>query len=160
MDGDMDKTNTHKITSRISLEFIPNSPVKLFVQFISSVMGSIVLGIIGLWVGATIGGNFGFPEFGGNTGYEAGGVFFAIVGISLGSLLGIINAKKRQKKQYKYSVASMIAVVVMVITGVILFDYNLPPVNGLTILFVPPIVFTIITNWQYFFKQKSTSFNE
>jgi uncharacterized membrane protein len=63
--------------------------MKIFVQFVLSLLFSILFGIIGLIIGATIGGNLGFPEFGGNSGYESGGVFFAIVGISLGSLFGI-----------------------------------------------------------------------
>lgn len=119
--------------------------MKIFVQFVSSLLGGILLGIVGLAVGATIGGNFGFPAFGGNVGYESGGVFFAIVGISLGSLLGIIAAKKLQKEQIKYSVASIAAVITTVI-GVLIFDYNMPPVIALTILLMPSIVLTVATN--------------
>jgi len=122
--------------------------MKVFAQFVSSLVGGILLGILGLIVGATIGGNFGFPEFGGNAGYEAGGVFFAIVGISAGSLLGIMTAKKLQKETQKYLTASIAATVVMVVIGVILFDYNMPPAIGLTILLMPPVVLTLITNWQ------------
>ncbi len=113
------------------------------------------MGIVGLAIGATIGGNFGFPEFGGNAGYESGGVFFAIVGISLGSLLGIMAVKKMQKEQHKYTVAS-IAATIMIVIDVLLFDYNMPPVIALTILLMPPIVLTVITNWQKFSKTKNS----
>lgn len=121
--------------------------MKIFAQFFSSLVGGILLGIIGLAIGATIGGNFGFPEFGGNAGYESGGVFFAIVGISLGSLLGIIAVKKIQKEQHKYTITSIAAIFTICI-GVILFDYNMPPAVGLVILLMPPVVLTAITNWQ------------
>ena len=129
--------------------------MKIFAQFVSSLVGGVLLGILGLSVGATIGGNFGFPEFGGNVGYEAGGAFFAIVGISIGSFLGIIAAKKLQKEAQKYVTASITAAVIMIIIGVILFDYNMPPAIGLTILFMPPVVLTLTTNWQKFSKTKS-----
>ena len=111
-----------------------------------------MLGIIGLIIGAVIGGNFGFPAFGGNVGYESGGVFFGIVGISLGSLLGIVSAKKKQNEEYEYFIAS-IAVIIMISIGVIIFDYNLSLAIGFTILFMPPVVLTAITNWQIFFKK-------
>ena len=129
--------------------------MKIFAQFVSSLVSGILLGIIGLVVGSIIGGNFGFPKFGGNVGYESGGVFFAIVGISLGSLLGIMTTKKLQKEQCSYTTAS-ITTIITVIIGVLLFDYNMPPVIGLTILLMPPIVLTVITNWQKFSKTKSS----
>lgn len=128
--------------------------MKIFAQFVSSLVGGILFSIIGLAIGAAIGGSFGFPEFGGNVGYESGGVFFAIVGISLGSLLGIVAVKKIQKEQHKYTIASIAAIITMCI-GVILFDYYMPPSIKLTILLMPPIVLTTITNWQKFSKEKS-----
>ena len=128
--------------------------MKIFAQFVSSLVGGILLGIIGLIIGATIGGNFGFPEFGGNAGYESGGVFFAIVGISLGSLLGIMAVKKIQKEQHKYTIASIAAIITACI-GVVLFDYNMPPAIGITILLIPSLMLTAITNWQKISKTKS-----
>lgn len=119
--------------------------MKIFAQFAASLLGGLLLGIIGLIFGAYIGGNYGFPEFGGNAGYESGGVFFAIVGISLGSLLGIMTAKKLQKEKYKYTIPSITAVITICI-GVILFDYNMPPVIGLMILLMPSIMLTAMTN--------------
>lgn len=121
--------------------------MKILAQFISSLVGGILIGIIGLIIGATIGGNFGFPAFGGNAGYESGGVFFAIVGISLGSLLGIMAVKKLQKEKYKYASASIAAIITICI-GIIIFDYNMPATIGLAILLMPPIVLTAITNRQ------------
>ena len=128
--------------------------MKIFAQFISSFVGGILLGILGLAIGAIIGGNFGFPAFGGNIGYESGGVFFAIVGISVGSMFGIAIAKKIQKEKCKYSTAS-IATLITIFIGLIIFDYYLPLAVGLTILLMPPIVLTVITNWQKFSQKKS-----
>ena len=131
--------------------------MKIFAQFVSSLVGGILLGIVGLAIGATIGGNFGFPEFGGYTaGYEACGVFFAIIGISTGSLLGIKAAKKRQMESRKNLTASIAVLVILVIIGEMIADYNMPPAIGLTILLVPPAVLTLITNWQEFSRTKSS----
>ena len=130
--------------------------MKIFAQFVSSLLGGILLGIVGLAIGATIGGNLTFPEFGSNAaGYESGGVFFAIVGISTGSLLGIMAAKKLQKEAQKYVTASIAATVIMIIIGVILFDHYMPPAISLTILLMPPVVLTLIINWQKFSQIKS-----
>jgi hypothetical protein len=123
--------------------------MKIFIQVVSSLVGGILLGIVGLVVGAIIGGNFGFPEFGGNGGYESGGVFFAIVGISLGSLLGIITAKRLQKEPPQYTAASIAAIIIIII-GILLFNYNMSPVVGLPMLLMPSIVLTAITNGQKF----------
>lgn len=58
---------------------------------------SIIFGFFGLILGALLGGNFGFFNFGGLPGYEGAGIFFAFVGIQLGSLFGALIIKKRQK---------------------------------------------------------------
>lgn len=119
--------------------------MKILFQFVSSLICGMLLGIAGLVIGVEIGGNYGFPSFGGNYGYEAGGVFFAIVGISLGSLLGIMAVKKMQKEKHKYTIASIAAIIIICI-GVLLFDYNMSPVIGLTILLMPSVVLTVVTN--------------
>jgi len=125
--------------------------MKIFAQFVSSLVSGILLGVIGLAIGSTIGGNFGFPAFGGNAGYESGGVFFAIVGISLGSLLGIIVVKKLQKEQYKYAITSVVTIITTCV-GIVLFNYKMPPAIGLLILLMPSVMLTAITNWQKFLK--------
>ena len=116
----------------------------VFIQFISSLICSILFGIVGLIVGATIGGNFGFPAFGGNVGYESGGVFFAIVGISLGSLLGLMFVKKIQKEKFSHGLA-LIVTAVIICVSVIVFDYDMPRAVGLTILLLPSIALTLVS---------------
>ena len=127
--------------------------MKIFTQFLSGLVGSVVLGIIGLIIGTIIGGNFGFPKFGGNVDYESGGVFFAIVGISLGSLLGIMFAKKMQKEQHKYMFALITAIITTCI-GIFLFDYNMSFIVKLTILFIPSVMLTAVTNWRKIYFRK------
>jgi len=95
--------------------------MKTFVQFLLSLLTSILLGILGLGVGATIGGNFGFPAFGGNVGYEAGGVFFAILGISLGSFFFFTLQNKLQSKQFQYKM--------LLATALTFFKGNKPKAN-------------------------------
>jgi hypothetical protein len=125
--------------------------MKIFVQFISSLVGGILLGIVGLIIGAMIGGNFGFLKFGGNIGYEAGGAFFGIIGISLGSLIGIIAVKRIQKDYIMYPI-TLIATATITIINLFLFDYNMPPVIGFSILLMPAIVLTVVANWKKFLK--------
>jgi len=123
--------------------FVFDCFIRIFLQFIVSLIGSILLGIVGLIFGATIGGNFGFPAFGGNVGYESGGVFFAIVGISLGSVLGAMFVKKLRQEKFSYGIASMIAVV-SICVSVVLFDYDMPRVLSLVIIVLPSVVLTAV----------------
>ncbi len=124
-----------------------------FIQFIAGLFGSIIFGFAGLIIGSFIGGNFDFPAFGGNVDYEAGGAFFAIVGISLGCLFGIIKVNKLFKEKQKYVIISIAAIVTAFI-GLMLFDYNMPPFIGLTILLLPSAVLTVVINLQKFIKNK------
>jgi len=141
--------------------------MKIFAQFVSSLFGSILLGIVGLFIGAYIGSNFDFPEFGlpefgdiayhdGNAGYESGVVFFTIVGISIGSLLGIMTAKKLQKEVQENLSTLIVIAVIMVIMGIILFDYNMPLAIGLIIFLMPSIVLTLIANRRKFSGAKNS----
>ncbi len=106
-----------------------------------------LFGIFGLVAGSYIGGNYGFFEFGGNVGYEAGGAFFGILGISLGSLLAIMIVKKLQKTKYNL-VYGLIAAIITALAGTLLFDYYMPVVIGFTILLLPPTALTLTANWQ------------
>ena len=129
--------------------------MKLFISFATNLLGSLCLGIIGLIIGATIGGNIGFPPFGSNTGYESGGVFCAIVGISLGSMLAITDTQKRHAGRPTHGTNSIVALVTAVI-GLLLFDYHMPLVVGLIILLLPPIAQTINLSLQNRLKKNVT----
>jgi len=137
--------NCHK-TETVGLinHDLKSQNMRIFIQFMSSLVCSVLMGIFGLIFGATIGGNFGFPAFGGNVGYESGGVFFAIVGLSLGSLLGMMIVKNIQKEKFSYKLATIIAIVVVCIS-VVLFDYNMPRVVGLMIVLLPSSVLTVVS---------------
>ena len=128
--------------------------MKLLAQFIAGLVGSIVFGIVGLAMGADLGGNFGFPAFGGNAaGYESGGAFFAIIGISFGALLGLIVINKllyRRQATINGRTTSvpvtLIATIIVAIVDLVLFDYHLPPAVDLIILLLPTIVLTTLFN--------------
>lgn len=130
--------------------------MNIFIEFVTSLIIGILLGIVGLGIGADIGANYGFPAFGGNAGYEAGGVFFAIIGISIGSLLGIIFMKKIQKERHKYLNTS-IAAIILIFIEVIIFDTYMSAVTGIMFLLLPPIVLTAIANWQKFSQSKNNN---
>jgi len=130
--------------------------MKFIAQIVASLLGSILVGIAGLAYGVTLGGNLGFPSFGGYTaGYEAAGVFFSIIGISTGSLLGIVVAKNLQNKSQKNLAAAIITAVIMAIIGVNLAYYYMPTAISLTILLTPTAVLIPITNWQNLFQKKA-----
>ncbi len=48
---------------------------QIFLQILIGLIAEIFLGIVFVFIGAFIGGNLGFVNFGGNVGYEAGGAF-------------------------------------------------------------------------------------
>ena len=149
--------NAHRqfTISAILADVAHNTKMKnylFFIQFIAGLLGSIIFGFVGLILGSFIGCNFDFPAFGGNVDYEAGGAFFAIVGISIGCLLGIMTANKVFKEKQKYTIISIAAIITAFI-GLILFDYNMPPLTGLTIFLFPSAVLAIVANWQKFIKK-------
>lgn len=123
-----------------------------FTQFIAGLFGSVIFGFVGVILGSFIGGNFDFPDFGGNVDYEAGGAFFAIIGISLGCLFGIRTVNKLLKEKQNHIIIS-IAAVVTVFINLILFDHNMPPLIGLTILLLPSAVLAVVANLQKFIKK-------
>ncbi|MEA3463910.1 MAG: hypothetical protein U9R14_02455 [Patescibacteria group bacterium] len=123
-----------------------------FIQFISGLLGSLLFGFMGVIIGSFIGGNFDFPAFGGNVDYEAGGAFFAIVGISIGCLLGIRAINKLFKKKQKYIII-LIAAIITAFVGLALFNRNMPPITGLTIFLLPSAALTVVANSQQFLKK-------
>lgn len=63
--------------------------------FIFGLAFAVVLGLIGLFIGTNIGGNY-FPnfEFFGGKGYEATGYLGALIGALLGLFLGVLLGKR------------------------------------------------------------------
>lgn len=125
--------------------------MKITTQFLLSLIGSVLFGIIGLFIGAMIGGNFGFPSFGGIQGYESGGIFFSIVGISLGSFLFTQIIKKRRNEEFEIKIA-IITSLAVACAGILIFDTIIQRAVGLIILLMQSVILTIITNWQWFLK--------
>lgn len=120
--------------------------MKIFIQFISGIFGSILLGIAGLGLGTFIGGNYGFPDFGGNAGYEAGGSFLAIIGISLGALVGICITRRLQKQRSK-PMNALVAMIIGLAFGLIAFDYNMTKLVQWMIFLLPALLIVGATNF-------------
>ena len=73
------------------------SPIPLkniLVIFLTSLIGSFLIGVFFVVLGASYAGNYYFPNLGTLTGYEAGGIFFGIIGIYLGALFGVMIVLK------------------------------------------------------------------
>lgn len=120
---------------------------KIFAQFIIGLVGSIVIGFIGLILGSGIGGNYGFPAFGGVVGWEAGGVFFALLGIAIGGLLSVMLATKLMHKKRRYLVG-IIASILAFCMDFLLYDYNMNLAILVLIVVLPSVVITVAMNWR------------
>lgn len=120
--------------------------MKILAHYLAGLIGGGVLGGIGLVLGTMIGGNIGFPEFGGAAaGYEAGGVFFALIGMPFGGVVGGALLQKVQKETVKISVApAIIAAILMSVLGVAFYRYNISSVVFWAMLLMPPGVFTVL----------------
>ncbi len=54
------------------------------------------MGFIFLFLGALYGGNFGFFKLWGLVGYESAGVFFGLVGLVAGAVLGLYLSLRKK----------------------------------------------------------------
>ncbi|MBA4336939.1 hypothetical protein C0416_04185 [bacterium] len=125
--------------------------MKIFIQFIFSLTCSVIFGLIGFTNGANFGGNYGFPRFGGGVGWESGGMFFMIMGIALGSFIGITLARKLQKEKLKFKIASITTLIIICIQ--IAVFYNGVPqfaLFGIVMLLIPSVALVAITNLKKF----------
>ena len=67
-------------------------------QTLGIIVLAFALGVIGLLWGATYGGNNGCFEFMGMLGYESCGLFFALIGVLAGLLIGLLLIRLYAKK--------------------------------------------------------------
>jgi len=119
--------------------------MKILTQFLTSLIFSIIFGIFSLLAGSGIGGNYGFPDFGGNVGYEASGAFFGVIGISLGALVGSLFTRKLQKEKTEI-LSAIIAMTISLSFGLLNFEYNMTPMIAWLILLLPSLLITVATN--------------
>ncbi len=117
------------------------STKKVF-EFVSALFGSWVLGLFGLMLGISIGGNFGFLQFKGLVGYESGGIIFSLVGISLGAFLSLMLSLRFLKEKGSYGGAAGMGVLALML-NLILYDYNMSSwLMG--IIWIIPAIFVIV----------------
>lgn len=139
--------------------------MKIFAQFAASLMGGIFLGIVGSIVGGYIRISGLAFIFGGDASWdlEFGVLLFAIAGVSLGSLLGIITAKKLQKEDYEYKILSIVDLILAIISVILLQDILESPNKllaiGIITILMPSIALTVIANWQKFSKKSDCKFS-
>ncbi len=119
--------------------------MKIFAQFVSSLICGVIFGFIGFTNGANFGGNYGFPRFGGGVGWESGGTFFMLVGIAVGSLIGITVVRKLFKEKVKFKIAS-IATIAVLLVEIIFFYGGMPNFTAPFVLLGPAVILTFSTN--------------
>jgi hypothetical protein len=119
--------------------------MKYLLEVIFGIISSFLFAIFGIVIGSFIGGNLGFPAFGGNVGYEAGGVFFAFLGVVFGSFLGVIKVKKFLKEEIKATRGVSVGVIIFLLM-IIRFDYHLGTFMTMVYFFSPSLIFTLVLN--------------
>jgi len=126
---------------------------QLIISFINGVLGA----VFGFIIGIIIGGNFGFPKMFGLVGYESGGIFFTIVGISIGCATGIWLIDKYIRKNYK---PILITAIITAIISLFAYEYYKSVAKGLTPISVgfifalfPTIVLVFTANIQKHLKK-------
>lgn len=117
---------------------------RYLLQFISGLIVEIILGIISVLFGSYIGGNFGFVEFGGNRGYEAGGAFFGSIGLVLGALYGVSVVKRFLKEKVNIR-NSLIGAVIIIFLFLLIFKNDSPPICFYPFLVLNPILFILLS---------------
>ena len=117
-------------------------------QWALGALGGIIVGILGVMVGAGIGGNHGFPGFGGATaGYEAGGVFFGLLGIALGSFAAVVIVQMVLHERCSYLVA-LLGASVSFGADLAIYGYHAPPWTLVLILAMPPSLVLVGIHWR------------
>jgi hypothetical protein len=116
---------------------------RIFLQILIGLIAEIFLGIVFVFIGAFIGGNFGFVNFGGNVGYEAGGAFFGTIGLVLGALCGVVMIKQSFKEKIKTK-RSLIGAFIITFLFLLTFRKDSPPIFLYLLLLFNPIFFTYI----------------
>ncbi len=110
--------------------------IKIIIHVGTSVMGSILIGFLGLAIGATIWGNYPFPDMLGQVGYEAGGTLGGLLGISLGAFLVTLILWKMWKKEGDLMVSSGLLFVATILNFFIK-TYSTFPYTLWVLLFIP-----------------------
>jgi hypothetical protein len=128
--------------------------MKIVIQFVLSVLGSVIFGMLGLFLGFSLPL---VPSLGGLQGYESSVVFFSTLGISLGSFLFTKILKNRKNEEFGIVTAIIVSLVVFFLS-IIILDYTGPityynkKIIELVVLFAPSVILTIVTNWSWFLK--------
>lgn len=112
---------------------------KIIPYSITGIIGSIVFGTIFLLLGISIGGNYDFIEIPNHAGYETGGLIFGLIGITLGSIIGIRIHRKIPLNKYLVS-----AIIISTTINSVLVIY-LEHLYTLMIVLLIPTIITLTT---------------
>ncbi|MFA5820627.1 MAG: hypothetical protein WC873_00715 [Candidatus Gracilibacteria bacterium] len=135
---------------------------KLFPQFVSGVLASQILGLIGLLVMATYGGQNGcwtwVNELFNTRGYESCGDLGGVVGLVVGAIFGVMIIHKRKKSLNKFIVAVVTILALILPVGLPLFSflrdqnfesvYLFDLVKFWFVIFSPALVVGLVWNWK------------
>ena len=101
-------------------------------------IGGGLFGFIGLMIGFGVGADGSF-EFGGFGGYEAGGIFFGLIGTVFGSWLIIFFVAEKKYTKYSY-VFSSIGCIVAFLINLEFYNYERYVISYFFQLIVPSII--------------------
>lgn len=119
---------------------------KIVLQFIIIEACSLLAGIILAMGGAEYSGRFMVSEFMGNNGWQAGALFYGLIGISLGAYLGAILSTKILHKKASLLAGLLISLLIYGL-NVMPYSHGIALLNTIQLYLLPAIGAVIGINW-------------
>ncbi len=121
--------------------------MKILTQLVSSLIGEVLVGFIGLIVGLSASaGSYDF-SIGEAVGWEGGGVYFGIIGICFGGLVGILLANHFLKVSVKVLYLIVLTLVLILLWLSAYSSLGTMPI--LVILFSTGVLLTLTNNLSF-----------
>lgn len=121
---------------------------KIIIQFITSFIFSLLYGGFGLFLGTFIGNTFNFPPLLGMRGYESGGAFFMLIGITLGGLFGFWVIIKKFNEKPKIITLLLISIFSLLF-NFFLYGPDIEIAKLILVLIIPALLFSLASYYKF-----------
>jgi energy-converting hydrogenase Eha subunit B len=119
---------------------------KIIIQFVIIEVCSLLFGILFGMEGAQYSGEFMVTKFMGNDGWQAGALFYGLIGISLGAYLGAILSIKILHIKGSFFAGFLISLLVYGL-NIMPYDHGIPVLGTIQLYLLPAIGALIGINW-------------
>ena len=119
---------------------------KFIIQFIIIEVSSIFFGIVLGMQGAEYSGRFMVTEFMGNVGWQAGALFYGLIGISLGAYIGALVSTRALRIRGSFF-AGFVGSVLVYVSSLIPYDHGIEVLGAFQLYLFPAIVVMVGINW-------------